>query len=231
MKQVPETVRLAREIRFRLNLLPAPDTAAVRAVRREFSRRIAHAAPQSVVQLALHLLDEDSDLLRFIAYEIVSHHRLAFDQLTTDDLLKLGKGLNSWSSVDCFAMYLSGPMWVRGRVSDKTIVALALSKDRWWRRAALVSTVALSRRGSADDLLKVARICTLLAADRDDMVVKALSWALREIAKKHPEQASSFLAEHRHVLAARVTREVNNKLTTGLKTPRSSARAKHDAKL
>jgi len=229
MKRLPETVSLAQEIHSRLNLLTAPDTAALRAVRREFSHQIAHAAPHSVVQLALHLLDEDSDLLRFIAYEIVSHHRLAFDQLTTDDLLKLGQGLNSWSSVDCFATYLSGPMWVRGRVSDKTIVAWAHSNDRWWRRAALVSTVALSRRGSPDDLRKVARICTLLAADRDDMVVKALSWALREVAKKHPEQASSFLAAHRHTLAARVTREVNNKLTTGLKTPRTGRKAKHDA--
>jgi 3-methyladenine DNA glycosylase AlkD len=231
MKQLPETVCLAREICTRLDLLTAPDTTALRRVRQEFSRRIVDATPQSVVQLALYLLDEDSDLLRFIAYEIVSHHELTFDQLMRDDLLKLGEGLNSWSSVDCFAMYLSGPMWVRGRVPDKTITAWARSKDRWWRRAALVSTVPLSRRGSADDLLKVARICTLLAADRDDMVVKALSWALREVAKKHPEEASSFLADHRHVLAARVVREVNNKLTTGLKTPRSIAHAKRGAKL
>jgi 3-methyladenine DNA glycosylase AlkD len=231
MKQLPETACLAREICSRLSLLTAPDTAALRRVRQEFSRRIVHAAPQSVVQLALHLLADDSDLLRFVAYEIVSHHKLTFDQLTRDDLLKLGAGLNSWSSVDCFAMYLSGPMWVRGRVSEKTITAWARGKGRWWRRAALVSTVPLSRRGSADDLLKVARICTMLAADRDDMVVKALSWALREIAKKHPEQSSSFLAEHRHVLAARVVREVNNKLTTGLKTPRSTAKARNGAKL
>jgi 3-methyladenine DNA glycosylase AlkD len=231
VKQLPETVCLAREICSRLNLLTAPDTAVVRRVRQEFSRRIVHATPQSVVQLALHLLDEDSNLLRFVAYEIVSRHKLTFDQLTRDDLLKLGEGLNSWSSVDCFAMYLSGPMWVRGRVPDKTIIAWARSKDRWWRRTALVSTVPLSRRGSADDLPKVARICALLAVDRDDMVVKALSWALREVAKKHPEEASSFLAEHRHALAARVVREVNNKLTTGLKTPRSIAHAKRGAKL
>jgi 3-methyladenine DNA glycosylase AlkD len=231
MEQLPETGSLASEICSRLNLLTAPDTAALRRVRQEFSRRIVDATPQSVVQLALHLLGEDSDLLRFVAYEIVSHHKLTFDQLTRDDLLKLGAGLNSWSSVDCFAMYLSGPMWVRGRVPDKTITAWARSKDRWWRRAALVSTVPLSRRGSADDLLKLARICTLLAAGREDLVVKALSWALREIAKKHPEQADSFLAEHRHALAARVVREVNNKLTTGLKTPRSTAKAKRGAKL
>ena len=224
MQQSSETVRLAREIRSRLDLLRAPTTPTVRAIRREFSRRIASAAPESVIQLALHLLDADSDLLRFFSYEIVSYHKLAFEQLTTDDLLKLGRGLNSWSSVDCFAMYLSGPIWASGRLSDKTIATWAHSDNRWLRRTALVSTVALGRRGNPEDLRRVAQICTLLAADRDDMVVKALSWALREVAKKHPKEARAFLTAHKDALAARVIREVNNKLRTGLKTPRSSAR-------
>jgi 3-methyladenine DNA glycosylase AlkD len=196
----------------------------VRAIRREFSRRIASAAPESVIQLALHLLDTDSDLLRFFSYEIVSYHKLAFEQLTTDDLLKLGRGLNSWSSVDCFAMYLSGPIWASGRLSDKTIATWAHSDNRWWRRTAIVSTVALGRRGNPEDLRRVAQICTLLAADRDDMVVKALSWALREVAKKHPKEARAFLTAHKDALAARVIREVNNKLMTGLKTPCNSTR-------
>jgi 3-methyladenine DNA glycosylase AlkD len=224
MQQSSETVRLAREIRSRLNLLRAPTTPTVRAIRREFSRRIASAAPESVIQLALHLLDTDSDLLRFFSYEIVSYHKLAFEQLTTDDLLKLGRGLNSWSSVDCFAMYLSGPIWASGRLSDKTIATWAHSDNRWLRRTALVSTVALGRRGNPEDLRRVAQICTLLAADRDDMVVKALSWALREVAKKHPKEARAFLTAHKDALAARVIREVNNKLMTGLKTPCNSTR-------
>jgi 3-methyladenine DNA glycosylase AlkD len=224
MQQSSETVRLAREIRSRLDLLRAPTTPTVRAIRREFSRRIASAAPESVIQLALHLLDADSDLLRFFSYEIVSYHKLAFEQLTTDDLLKLGRGLNSWSSVDCFAMYLSGPIWASGRLSDKTIATWAHSDNRWLRRTALVSTVALGRRGNPEDLRRVAQICTLLAADRDDMVVKALSWALREVAKKHPKEARAFLTAHKDALAARVIREVNNKLMTGLKTPCNSTR-------
>jgi len=224
MKRSSEIVRLANEIRSRLDLVSPPSTAVVRATRREFSRQIASATPESVIELALHLLDEDSDLLRFFSYELVSHHKLASEQLTIDDLMKLGRGLNSWSSVDCFAMYLSGPMWAQGRLPDKTIATWARSEDRWWRRAALVSTVALSRHGNPDDLRRVEQICSLLAADRDDMVVKALSWALREVAKKHPKEARTFLAEHKHTLAARVTREVNNKLRTGLKTPRGGAR-------
>ena len=218
----PETMRLAREIHSRIRRLPVPNTPAVRAIRREFSRRLASAAPDSVVQLALRLLAENSVLLRFFSYEIVSHHRLAWEQLTTADLLKFGKELNSWSAVDSFAMLLSGPMWAQGRLSDKLIATWARSKDRWRRRTALVSTVASSRRGDPDDLRRVARICTLLVADRDDMVFKALSWALREMAKKHPDEAGGFLAEHKLALSARVTREVSNKLTTGLKTPRRS---------
>jgi 3-methyladenine DNA glycosylase AlkD len=224
MKRSPEIVLLGNEIRSRLELLSVPSTAAVRAIRREVSDRIANATPKTVLQLVLHLLEESSDLLRFFSYELMSKHRLASEQLTTVDLLKLANGLNSWSSVDCFAMYLSGPMWAQGRLSEKTILTWVRSEDRWWRRTALVSTVALSRRGDPEDLPRVAHICTLLAADRDDMVVKALSWALRESAKKHPEQARTFLATHKGTLPARVTREVNNKLRTGLKTPRSSAR-------
>jgi hypothetical protein len=108
MKWPLEIVWLGDEIRSRLALLGSPSTAAVRAIRREFSRRIANAKADSVIQLALYLLESNSDLLRFFSYEMVSKHRLASKELTTDDLLNLGKGLSSWSSVDCFANI---PLW------------------------------------------------------------------------------------------------------------------------
>jgi 3-methyladenine DNA glycosylase AlkD len=52
------------------------------------------------------------------------------------------------------------------------------------------------------------------------MVIKALSWALRELAERDPESVRQFLSQHENELAARVTREVNNKLVTGLKNSR-----------
>jgi 3-methyladenine DNA glycosylase AlkD len=60
----------------------------------------------------------------------------------------------------------------------------------------------------------------MLADDHDDMVAKALSWALRELVWCDAGAVQGFLAEYEHVLAARVKREVRNKLTTGLKNPR-----------
>ena len=65
-------------------------------------------------------------------------------------------------------------------------------------------------------------IAEQLASDRDDMVVKALSWALRELIHWHPTAVADFLERHDQSLASRVKREVRNKLATGLKNPQCS---------
>jgi 3-methyladenine DNA glycosylase AlkD len=216
--------RLAAEINSRLASLSSRTAEEMRAIRRHYSQGLAAAKPAFVIRLALHLLRQPDPLCRFVAYEIVTCHKPALDSLGQEQLLKLGKGLNSWSTVDCFACYLAGPIWRDGRLPDAVIVGWTRSSDRWWRRAALVSTVALSRRGGVDDGRRTVETCAALVSDRDDMVVKAMSWALRELAKKQPERARRFLAEHRRGLAARVVREVENKLATGLKNPRGGVK-------
>jgi 3-methyladenine DNA glycosylase AlkD len=60
----------------------------------------------------------------------------------------------------------------------------------------------------------------MMLADRDDMVVKAVSWALRELAKREPAVVERFVAKQEERLAPRVRREVRSKLRTGLKSPR-----------
>jgi 3-methyladenine DNA glycosylase AlkD len=62
-------------------------------------------------------------------------------------------------------------------------------------------------------------VCRILAGDRDDTVVKALSWVLRELVQREADAVQQFLDEYDNVLAARVKREVQNKLKTGLKNP------------
>jgi len=63
-------------------------------------------------------------------------------------------------------------------------------------------------------------VCTRLVSDTDDMVIKALSLALRELAK-HPAEAP-FSRESPAHAGGRVRREVQNKMMIGLKTARSS---------
>ncbi|HSJ55847.1 MAG TPA: DNA alkylation repair protein, partial [Anaerolineae bacterium] len=117
-----------------------------------------------------------------------------------------------------------GPAWRDGLVDDDLVHRWARSEDRWGRRAALVSTVALNVRsqGGTGDVPRTLDVCHRLVADPDDMVVKALSWALRELVVHDPETVEAFLVEHDDVLAARVKREVRNKLRIGLKNPRGA---------
>ena len=199
--------------------LPVTNTAALRAIRVKYSRALKPAAPDFVLRLARTMLKTDA--YRWIAYELIRDHRAAFESLRETDVEDLGRGINRWWTVDSFARTLSGPAWLRGQVSDRLILKWARSPDPWWRRAALVSTVALTVRsqGGRGDVPRTLRVCRVLAKDREDMVAKALSWALRELVVHDPQSVRNFLAEHDRVLAARVKREVNNKLTTGLKNP------------
>jgi 3-methyladenine DNA glycosylase AlkD len=210
------------EIRARVQALPLANVASIRNARREFSKRLARAEPDFLLNLALSLMKLPGFEFRFIAYELIQHHRAAFSRLDVTPLERLGRGIDSWAAVDCFACYLAGPAWRERQISDSVIRRWARSKDRWWRRAALVSTVALNNkaRGGVGDTPRTLMICGLLVRDRDDMVVKALSWALRELSKRDPSSVSKFLREHEKVVASRVVREVNSKLKTGLKNPR-----------
>lgn len=143
--------------------------------------------------------------------------------LNSRKLRLLGQGIDSWAAVDTFACYLSGPALREGNISDSTIISWYRSKDRWWRRAAIVSTVPLNNkaRGGLGDSERTLAICRLAIDDRDDMVIKALSWALRELAKRDERSVEGFITNNKALLAPRVLREVENKLKTGLKNPKS----------
>jgi 3-methyladenine DNA glycosylase AlkD len=112
-------------------------------------------------------------------------------------------------------------------VPDALIHRWAGSEDCWWRRAALVSTVALNVRshGGFGDVQRTLAVCRLLVDDHDDMVAKAMSWALRHLVIHDPDAVRRFLAEHEAALAPRVKREVRAKLATGLKNPRRERRS------
>jgi len=210
------------EIAERFAALGSPTTTQLRALRREFSRTLSPESDSFVLELALLLLTRRQFPLRFIAYELVQHHREAMRALNAKRLIQLGSGMDSWAAVDTFACYLAGPAWREQQVADKLIHGWARSKDRWWRRAALVSTVPLNNkaRGGSGDRRRTLRVCSMLLNDRDDMVVKAMSWSLRELAKRDPVAVDGFLSKYQTVLAPRVIREVGNKLRTGLKNPR-----------
>src|SRR5204862_7385933 len=109
----------------------------------------------------------------------------------------------------------------QGSLPDAVVHRWAASPDRWWRRAALVSTVPLNlrSRGGTGDTNRTLDICQRLVGDRDDTVIKALSWALRQLVAWDPAAVQRFLEGSDEEPAPRVRREVRNKLEPGLNNP------------
>jgi 3-methyladenine DNA glycosylase AlkD len=215
---IPDPAAVADTLDKRIRALPwaDPPVAEVRRLRRVASHDLRRAPCPDVVAVALALRDRQ----RWVAYELVHHHRAAREGIGEPEVVALGQGLDGWVAVDTFGRYVSGPAWGRRHISDELVRGWTRSDDRWWRRAALVSAAMLNLRaaGGTGDTDRTLDICTRLVADRDDMVVKALSWALRSLVEWDPDAVRGFLADHAGVVPARARRETVHKLDTGVKS-------------
>jgi len=209
----------AHEIAARLDALPHRTAAELRHVRREVSEQLNDEESDVVLDFALELLATGAPGSHVIAYEAIRYHPTALSSLKWADIERLGSRMKSWGEVDTFACYVAGRAWRMGQISDRRIVKWARSSDRWWRRAALVSTVPLNVRaqGGQGDTARTLTICGELVDDRDPMVVKALSWALRELSVHDPDSVRAFVEANNRELASRIVREVKTKLETGRK--------------
>jgi 3-methyladenine DNA glycosylase AlkD len=187
----------------------------------------AHRASSDAEVLAVALKTLASGQ-RYLAYELLRAAPRVLVTARVSDVRRFSVGMTTWSDVDCFGCFVAGVAWRTGRISDKEIARLASSRDKWCRRAALVATVPLNAKSrgatsATGDATRTLAVCTRLLDDREEMVVKAMSWPLRELAKRNSRAVRKFLSEHDERLAARVRREVTNKLNAGRKSPRSQA--------
>lgn len=202
-------------------------TPAMRSIAMAAARELRQSRTdtESVFALCDALIESDElhDAARTVAFEIAYRHRGLRDALDVQKLERLGRTLDGWASVDHFARKLSGPAWQRNQISDEHVLKWATSKNFWWQRAGLVSTIALNERHlGKGDATRTLAICELFIDDRRDLHVKALSWALRELGQRDPAPVQAFIEQHRDRLASKIIREVQNKLTTGHKMAKPS---------
>lgn len=210
---------IAERVARRLRALPRADAATLRSLRRELSRELETLSARSVLTLAETLLQTRAPGCHVVAYELILYHPAALSAVCAEDLRRLGSSMASWGEVDTFSCYVAGPAWRAGQVTDAELASWAKSPNRWWRRAALVSTVPLNVRaqGGTGDSPRTLGVCTLLLDDRDPMIVKAMSWALRELATRDAAAVRAFVDRHETRLSRPVVREVRRKLETGRK--------------
>jgi 3-methyladenine DNA glycosylase AlkD len=212
--------KIAQDLFSDIQKVDLKNVPNLRRIRKKYSKKLSEASAEQILTFVRYFIAKFN--YRWIPFEILYCHSSAITLIGVKELEEFGKELNSWGAVDLFAGYLAGPAWRNGQVSDELILGWTNSKDHWWRRAALVCTVPLNKHsaGGQGDVERTLKICRRLAADKNDMVIKALSWALRELIPHDREAVIKFTGENENVLAAKVKREVNNKLTTGLKNPK-----------
>lgn len=202
----------------RLETLGVP-VPAMRDVVRRFATELKAELPRVVIGVACALVDGRTSEGRQVGYELVARRKDAMALLTPTLIRRLGRGNDNWASVDGFAAHLAGPAWRLGCVPDAEVVRWAVSDDRWWRRTALASAVALNlaARGGRGDTRRTLMIASRFVGDTDPMLAKALSWALRTLVGHDPAAVGTFLEAHGDRLPAIVRREVRTKLQTGRK--------------
>lgn len=209
---------IANRYRSEIAALPRRDTPHLRALRKVWSATLKPETGAHVIAVAEALEAVSPQESKWLAYEMIRHHKAAFAEVSQTVVERFARHAASWYAVDALGTVLTGALWAQGRLADDLVDGWAASDDRWLRRSALVATVG--RNAVRPDPARTFALCLRMAEDRDDMVEKAVSWALRWLAQKDRAVVEAFMAEHGHRFRPRVRREVAHKLATGWKTPR-----------
>jgi 3-methyladenine DNA glycosylase AlkD len=118
--------------------------------------------------------------------------------------------INNWDLVDTSAPYIVGE-YLADR-SRAILRKLAKSAHLWERRIAIVATFAFIRAGQTEDTFAIARI---LLDDKQDLIHKAVGWALREAGKPARGELVGFLRAHYERLPRTTLRYAIERFTPG----------------
>jgi 3-methyladenine DNA glycosylase AlkD len=100
----------------------------------------------------------------------------------------------NWATTDAICGLLLGPL-VAGRPElAPTVSRWAGHRNMWVRRAANVALIPLARRGGALAILY--RTARTLHDDEEDLIQKAVGWALREAGKSDIDRLERYLREN-----------------------------------
>ncbi|MGQ8337398.1 DNA alkylation repair protein [Sunxiuqinia sp. A32] len=171
------------------------------------------------IDLCVKLVNKGIFECQQLAYELVWKNKPLLKSLSKQQVLDLAGKLDNWASVDSYCTMIAGWHWREGTLQDAQILKWLESENRWWRRVAVVCTIPLNLRakGGTGDVERTLMVCEKVIDDRDDMVIKALSWALRELSKSDKQAVIDFMDKYWDQLHGRVRREVTTKLETGRK--------------
>jgi len=102
--------------------------------------------------------------------------------------------LTNWAETDALCTKVLDPLLRKEPGLVERLRPWTRSELRWRRRAAAVALVYIARHGGEHEA--AFQICDRLAADRDDMVEKAVGWLLKEISRTRPQDVAAYLIDN-----------------------------------
>ncbi|HMF95389.1 MAG TPA: DNA alkylation repair protein [Vicinamibacterales bacterium] len=100
----------------------------------------------------------------------------------------------NWATTDAICGALIGPLLVRHPRLAVRMLVWSRDRNTWVRRASIVGLIPLARKGEALDL--VYEIARRLHADSEDLIQKAVGWALREAGKPDAARLERHLRDN-----------------------------------
>jgi 3-methyladenine DNA glycosylase AlkD len=100
----------------------------------------------------------------------------------------------NWATTDALCGLLLGPLLVQNPSLVGEMRAWARHSNMWVRRASIVALIPPARRGSGLDVLY--DNARLLHDDEEDLIQKAVGWALREAGKADAARLERYLRDN-----------------------------------
>jgi 3-methyladenine DNA glycosylase AlkD len=131
-----------------------------------------------------------------VGIEVLARYRRSF----TPSLLRetkrwLSENLSAnWATTDAMCGMLIGPLIADRPELLPRLRAWARDRNMWVRRASIVPLIVPMRGGLAID--QTYDTATALLGDREDLIQKAMGWALREAGKQDMPRLERYLREH-----------------------------------
>lgn len=182
------------------------DMPSVRTVARSLIARVRLADPASVRPLVVALWGTGVHELRAVAMFVLEANEQLLGARDVPLLTRLLRESRSWAYLDWICFKVAAPMLLRVPLLRRTLPRWARDRDFWMRRAALLATLPLVKRGEAP-FSAFAVLAIPMLGEREFFIRKAIGWALREVSKTDPATVAAFLRAHRADVSGLTMRE------------------------
>lgn len=124
---------------------------------------------------------------------ILQSYRKKYDLETWNFLIQRVEKAQTWDHIDYIASSILGYILLNDISLNSEIKKMSESKNPWLRRAAIVSTFPLIKKGKIDLTFLLAE---KLIYDENIYVQKGAGWMLREAGKKERLATKDFILQH-----------------------------------